>query len=148
MPVASFQLPVLELIHKEDFLRINMIEKEKKAYTNLDVWKEARILANEIYTASKLFPKEELFGLISQMRRCAVSIASNIAEGCGRNYPKDSIQFFFIARGSIYELETQTYIAFDQSYLTAELFKSLLNRIEITRKLLSGFIKYYQQLVK
>jgi len=70
------------------------MEKEKKAYTDLDVWKEARVLANEIYNATKLFPKDEMFGLISQMRRCAISIASNIAEGCGRNHSKDSIQFF------------------------------------------------------
>lgn len=122
------------------------MEKEKKAYTDLDVWKEARILANEIYNATKLFPKDELFGLTNQMRRCAVSVASNIAEGCGRNYPKDSIQFFFIARGSIYEVETQIYIAYDQKYLTEILFKNLLNKVEITRKLLSGFIKYYQTL--
>lgn len=125
-----------------------MMEKEKKVYTDLDVWKEARVLANEIYNASKLFPKDELFGLVSQMRRCAVSIASNIAEGCGRNHPKESVQFSFIARGSLYELETQIYIAFDQSYLSESLFRELLGKIEITRKLLSGFIKYYQQLFK
>lgn len=122
------------------------MEKEKKAYIDLDVWKEARMLANEVYNTSKLFPKDELFGLTSQMRRCAISIASNIAEGCGRNYPKDSIQFFFIARGSLYELETQLYIASDQNYLTQVLFTDLLNRVIITRKLLNGFIKYYQQL--
>lgn len=122
------------------------MEKEKKAYTDLDVWKEARILASEIYSATKLLPKDELFGLTSQMRRCAVSIASNIAEGCGRNHPKDSIQFFYISRGSLYELETQVYIAFDQNYLNEVLLKDLLSRIEICRKLLSGFIKYYQQL--
>ncbi len=121
---------------------------EKKAYTDLDVWKEARILANEIYNASKLFPKDELFGLTSQMRRSAVSIASNIAEGCGRNYPKDSIQFFFIARGSLYERETQIYIASDQKYINEVLLRTLLMKVEITRKLLSGFIKYYQQLSK
>ena len=120
----------------------------KKAYTDLDVWKEARILANEIYNATKLFPKDELFGLTSQMRRSAVSIASNIAEGCGRNHPKDSIQFFFISRGSLYELETQIYIASDQKYINEVLFRTLLMKVEITRKLLSGFIKYYQQLSK
>jgi len=125
-----------------------MMEKGKKVYTDLDVWKEARALANEVYNVPKMFPKDELFGLVSQMRRCAVSIASNIAESCGRNHPKESVQFFFIARGSLYELETQIYIAFDQSYLTEVLFKELLNKIEITRKLLSGFIKYYQQLFK
>ena len=124
------------------------MEKEKKAYTDLDVWKEARVLANEIYNATKLFPKDEMFGLISQMRRCAVSIASNIAEGCGRNHSKDSFQFFFISRGSLYELETQVYIASDQSYINEALLRTLLTKIEITRKLLSGFIKYYQQLSK
>ncbi|MCZ4224462.1 four helix bundle protein [Pedobacter rhodius] len=122
------------------------MEKEKKAYTDLDVWKEARVLANEIYNATKLFPKDEMFGLISQMRRCAVSIASNIAEGCGRNHSKDSIQFFFISRGSLYELETQIYIAADQNYINDALLSTLLAKLEITRKLLSGFIKYYQQL--
>ena len=55
------------------------MEREKKAYIDLDVWKEARILASEIYGITKSFPKEEVFGLISQMRRCAVSMASNIA---------------------------------------------------------------------
>ncbi|TKC13082.1 four helix bundle protein [Pedobacter polaris] len=124
------------------------MEKEKKAYIDLDVWKEARALANDIYVATKSFPKDEVFGLTSQMRRCAVSIPSNIAEGCGRNYPKDSIQFFFIARGSIYELETQLYISFDQHYIDQLILKSTLVKLETTRKLLNGFIKYYQQLVK
>jgi four helix bundle protein len=124
------------------------MEKEKKAYVDLEVWKEARALANNIYQATKRFPKEEIFGLVSQMRRCAVSIPSNIAEGCGRNYPKDSIQFFFIARGSIYELETQLYISFDQEYIDEITLKSNLQKLEATRKLLNGFIKYYQQLIK
>lgn len=124
------------------------MEKEKKAYVDLEVWKEARALANDIYKATKDFPKEEIFGLVSQMRRCAVSIPSNIAEGCGRNYPKDSVQFFFIARGSIYELETQLYISFDQEYIDEIALKSSLQKLETTRKLLNGFIKYYQQLIK
>jgi len=124
------------------------MEKEKKAYVDLEVWKEARALANDIYKATKDFPKEEIFGLVGQMRRCAVSIPSNIAEGCGRNYPKDSVQFFFIARGSIYELETQLYISFDQEYIDEITLKSNLQKLETTRKLLNGFIKYYQQLIK
>lgn len=124
------------------------MEKEKKAYIDLDLWKEARNLTNEIYVATKSFPKDEVFGLVSQMRRCAISVPSNIAEGCGRNYPKDSIQFFFIARGSIYELETQLYISFDQKYIDELTLKSTLLKLETTRKLLNGFIKYYQQLVK
>lgn len=87
-------------------------------YTELDVWKKARSLANNIFALTKQFPKEELYGLTSQMKRSAVSVASNIAEGCGRNYPKDSIQFFYIARGSLYELETQLYLAYDQEYIS------------------------------
>lgn len=124
------------------------MEKEKKTYIDLDVWKEARILAGEIYLATKVFPKDEVFGLTSQMRRCAISVPSNIAEGCGRNHPKDSIQFFFIARGSIYELETQLYIAFDQNYIDESKLKTTLIRLETTRKLLNGFINYYQSLAK
>ncbi|WP_316817878.1 four helix bundle protein [Pedobacter nyackensis] len=121
---------------------------EKKVYTDLDVWKEARTLVNDIYVATKRFPKEEIFGLMNQMRRCAVSIPSNIAEGCGRNHPKDSIQFFFISRGSLYELETQLYISFDQKYIDELSLKPILNKLEITRKLLNGFIKYYRGLVR
>lgn len=121
---------------------------EKKAYTDLDVWKGARTLVNDIYDTTKSFPKEEIFGLMSQMRRCAVSIPSNIAEGCGRRHPKDSIRFFFISRGSLYELETQLYISFDQKYINELSLKSILNKLETTRKLLNGFIKYFQSLVK
>ncbi|RZJ30610.1 MAG: four helix bundle protein, partial [Chryseobacterium sp.] len=83
------------------------MEQEKKNYIDLDVWKQARILSKEVYLVSSNFPSDEKFGLSSQIRRAAVSIPSNIAEGCGRNHPKDSIQFFYVARGSVYEVETQ-----------------------------------------
>ncbi|MGY3053183.1 four helix bundle protein [Pedobacter sp. UYEF25] len=124
------------------------MEKEKKNYTDLDVWKEARTLSKEIYLASSDFPKDERFGLTSQIRRAVVSIPSNIAEGCGRNHPKDSIQFFFIARGSIYEVETQLYLAFDLEYISDIDLEPLLIKLELTRKLLNGFIKYYQSLTR
>ena len=88
-----------------------------KVYNDLDVWKVSRELVKSIYDVTKEFPKEEQYGLINQIRRCAVSIPSNIAEGCGRNHTKDSIQFFYISRGSIFELETQLYLAFDQKYI-------------------------------
>lgn len=81
------------------------------------------------------------------MRRCVVSVSSNIAEGCGRNYPKDSIQFFFISRGSIYELESQLYVAYDLEYINEDKLNELLKKIETSRKLLNGFIKYYQTLI-
>ncbi|WP_199140914.1 four helix bundle protein [Pedobacter sp. ASV12] len=122
------------------------MSKEIKSYTELDVWKEARVLSKEIYLVSANFPGEEKFGLTSQIRRAAVSVPSNIAEGCGRNHPKDSIQFFFVARGSIYEIETQLYLAFDLGFMSEAFLATLLSKLETTRKLLHGFIKYYQQL--
>ncbi|MFO0488006.1 MAG: four helix bundle protein, partial [Cyclobacteriaceae bacterium] len=79
----------------------------------MEVWKQAKDLVRQIYELSKSFPKEEQFGLTNQLRRAAVSIPSNIAEGCGRNHFKDSIQLFYIARGSLYEVETQVLIAYD-----------------------------------
>lgn len=82
-------------------------------YTELEVWIESRKLANLAYESTRNFPKEELFALANQIRRCAVSIPSYIAEGCGRRTSKDTLQFLHIARGSLYQLETQFYIALD-----------------------------------
>ncbi len=120
--------------------------KEYTSYTDLDVWKNSRELVSIIYTTTKLFPKEELYGLTSQMRRSAVSIPSNIAEGLGRNHTKDSIQFYFISRGSLYELETQTYLAFDQQLINPQELNNILEKITTCKKLLNGFINYYQKL--
>jgi four helix bundle protein len=86
-------------------------------YTELDVWKEARILVKLVYENLVDFPKAEVFGLQSQIKRAVVSIPSNIAEGSGRNHRKDSLQFFYIARGSVYELETQLYLSFDLNFI-------------------------------
>lgn len=120
--------------------------KEYTSYTELDVWKQSRELVNLIYTTTKSFSKEELYGLTSQIRRSAVSIPSNIAEGLGRNHTKDSLQFFFIARGSQYELETQVYLAFDQQFINQETLEIILDKITTGKKLLNGFINYYQKL--
>ncbi|MFK7811981.1 MAG: four helix bundle protein [Maribacter sp.] len=113
-------------------------------YTELEVWKEARVLVNSVYQTSKVFPKEEIYGLTSQIRRCAVSIPSNIAEGCGRRTSADTIQFLHISRGSLYELETQLYLAQDQDYLNEEEFHQLKIQILKCKKLINGFIKYYK----
>lgn len=119
-----------------------------KNYTELDVWIKSRYLVNHIFELTKKFPKEELYGLVSQMRRCALSVPSNIAEGCGRNHTKDSTQFFYTSRGSLYELETQAYLAFDQKYISEDEFDSVLKAIIDCKKLLNGFINYYDTLVK
>ncbi|EZH72824.1 30S ribosomal protein S23 [Aquimarina atlantica] len=115
-------------------------------YTELKVWKETRKLVNNLYDITKKFPKDETYGLTSQMRRSAISIPSNIAEGCGRRTSSDSIHFFHISRGSLYELETQLYLALDQNYIEVKEHKNLIEQIISCKKLLNGFINYYKTL--
>ena len=117
---------------------------EYKTYKELDVWLKSRSLVKDVYLITQSFPKEELYDLVSQMRRCAVSIPSNIAEGYGRQYKKETIQFFHIAKGSLYELETQLFIAFDLNYLIESKQKELILQVEECRKLLGGLIKYFE----
>ncbi|WP_342646467.1 four helix bundle protein [Mucilaginibacter sp. CSA2-8R] len=117
-------------------------------FTNLDVWKEARTLVKMVYATTSLFPKEERFGLQSQIKRSVISIPSNIAEGCGRNSLKETLQFFFIARGSAYELEAQLYLSFDLNFITEEQLSSLLKQLETVRKLLGGLVNYFRAQLK
>lgn len=116
-------------------------------YTDLDVWNRSRELAKEIYAVTKLFPKEETYGIVSQSRRCAISIPSNIAEGCGRRTAKNTIHFLYISRGSLYELETQIYLALDLNYLNKKQFDMLLDKITTCKKLLNGFINHFKKLI-
>ena len=97
-----------------------------------------------VYQSLNNFPKNEIFGLQSQIKRAVISIPSNIAEGAGRNHKKDSLQFFYIARGSAYELETQLYLSCDLGFTNESELITLLNQLEVVRKLLSGLIKYYK----
>ena len=109
-------------------------------HKDLKVWKKSVDLVEEIYKITKEFPKEELYGLISQIRRAAVSISANIAEGAARNSNKEFIQFLYVALGSLSELETELIISERIGYLKDGeiIFKKI---IEI-RKLLLGLIKY------
>ncbi|TAE17157.1 MAG: four helix bundle protein [Bacteroidetes bacterium] len=118
-----------------------------KSYLDLDVWKQSRLLVKSIYQATALFPNDEKFGLVNQMRRSAVSVPSNIAEGSGRSTAQDSLRFFFIARGSLFELETQLYLSFDLDFLPQKSLDSLIEQVTSCKKLLHGFINYYQTLV-
>ena len=92
-------------------------EGRSNSYRDLIVWQKSLQLCKDVYLVTKNFPKEEIYGLTSQIRRCAVSIPSNIAEGKGRNSDKDFIRFLQIALGSIYELQTQLELAFELSYI-------------------------------
>ncbi|HEV8512610.1 MAG TPA: four helix bundle protein [Cyclobacteriaceae bacterium] len=114
------------------------------SYQDLDVWKQTKGLVRDIYELTKTFPKEEQFGLTNQLRRASISIPSNIAEGCGRNHFKDSIQFFFVSRGSLYEIETQVIIAFDLGYISNSDQNNIINKIKSCKRLLNGFINYFQ----
>jgi four helix bundle protein len=115
-----------------------------RSYKDLSVWQESRKLSVEIYTATRHFPQSELFGLTNQMRRAAVSISSNIAEGCGRQTDKDTIRFLYQAKGSLFELETQCIIAQDLSFLTKETHQNISIQLERCIQLLEGFIRYYR----
>ena len=111
-------------------------------HKELDVWKKAMDLVAMVYEVSKTFPVEERFGLTSQMRRSAVSIPSNIAEGSARKGDKELIQFMYIALGSLAELETQYLIALRLSFIKSN--KKLEDLITEVTKLLLGFKNYIQ----
>jgi len=93
-------------------------EEKMKSHKDLNVWKNSMALAEEIYRLTANFPKEEIYGLTSQIRRSAVSIPSNIAEGSARNSTKEFIQFLYIALGSAAELETQLILSNNLGFLT------------------------------
>lgn len=117
-------------------------------YNNLEVWKEARFLAKITYGYTAAFPKEETLGLQAQIRRAAIAIPSSIAEGCGRTNRKDLHQYFGVARGSLYELETEVYLSNDLNLINNEALESLLTQISKTKELLNSLIKYYKTDVK
>ncbi|OGE84410.1 MAG: hypothetical protein A2846_00740, partial [Candidatus Doudnabacteria bacterium RIFCSPHIGHO2_01_FULL_49_9] len=108
---------------------------------DLEAWKQGHKIVLAIYTMTKDFPKDEIFSLTSQMRRCAVSITSNIAEGFGRQGFKEKIQFYFIARGSIIELQNQLLVAKDVGYLTIDNFRQIAAETVTAHKILNGLIK-------
>ena len=111
-----------------------------ETFRNLIAWQKAKALAKKVYVASKDFPKEEAYGLTSQVRRAAVSVPSNIAEGKGRGTKKDFCHFLMQARGSLYELETQIELALDLNYLPQAQAKELLGDCDEVGRILNGLI--------
>src|SRR6266481_8252420 len=107
---------------------------------NLRVWQEGMKLARELYRDTASFPKHELYGLTQQIRRAAVSVPSNIAEGKGHHSDKESAHFLFNARGSLLELETQLMLAEELEYLSAAEGRRLLAFAECVGRALSGLI--------
>jgi len=112
-----------------------------KTFTDLEAWKTSHRLVLCIYKVTKTFPKEEIFGLVSQLRRAGVSITSNIAEGFSRKSKKEKTQFFYTSLGSLTEVQNQLLVAKDLNYLNAERFKKVASQTIIVSKLLNGIIK-------
>lgn len=111
-------------------------------HKELDVWKTAMFLVTEIYEVTGTFPREEIYGLTNQLRRAAVSIPSNIAEGAARQTDKEFVHFLYRSLGSLAEVETQVVIAGNLGYETKLEF--LLERVVSLRKLLHGLIRHYK----
>ncbi|MBU1032159.1 four helix bundle protein [Patescibacteria group bacterium] len=112
-----------------------------QSFTDLTAWRRGHELVLEIYKITKNFPREELYSLIDQMRRCAISITSNIAEGFSRKSYKEKIQFYSMALGSTTELQNQVLVAKDVGYITKEKFDSLAFLTVEVHKLINGLIK-------
>jgi|SRR4051812_31433998 four helix bundle protein len=104
-------------------------------YQDLKVWQKGIDLVVDVYKATAEFPKEEKYGLSSQMKRCAVSIPSNIAEGAGRNHDKEFVQFLSLANGSSFELETQVIVANKLKMLSEELCDGLCKQLTEIQKM-------------
>ena len=125
--------------------RMSYNQKKIVKFTDLDAWQEGHQLVLMIYKITKEFQRDELFGLISQMRRAVVSITSNIAEGFSRQSPKEKIQFYSIAKGSNTELQNQLLISKDIGYISEQEFNDIIEQSVRVNKLLSGLVKYCRQ---
>ena len=113
-----------------------------RPHQKLDVWQRAVDFAVESYKATENFPKEEKFGLVSQIRRASVSISANIAEGAGRNSSKEFIHFLSNAQGSASEVETEILIAFRLEYLSKKQYNDLLSGLDDIGRMLTGLSKH------
>ena len=112
-----------------------------KTFRDLQVWQKAMVLVKQVYRGTIGFPKEETYGLTSQMRRCAVSIPSNIAEGHGRHATGDYVRFLRMSIGSLYELQTQLEIAKDLGYLTINNFGPLNDQTFELERMLTALVR-------
>jgi four helix bundle protein len=112
-----------------------------KTYKDLDIWKKSISFVKKVYIVTSKFPKEEVYGLSSQMRRAVVSIPSNIAEGFRRQYNKEFKQFLYVALGSCAELETQVSISKDLNYVKTEKEKELLESLDHISRMIMSLIK-------
>lgn len=112
-----------------------------KPHKNLDAWKLSFVFVKDVYKATAMFPNEEKFGLVSQIRRAAVSVPVNIAEGAARKSKKEFVQFLYIAEGSISELDTLLELSSELNFCSKEQTQNLLTSLENISKRVIGLIK-------
>lgn len=110
-------------------------------FYDLDAWKKGHSLALEIYKITKVFPREELYGIVSQLRRATSSITANIAEGFARYHFKDKIKFYYISRGSVSEVQNFLILAKDLGYIDIKICQKLGEKSNEVGKLINGLIK-------
>ncbi|MFS0519597.1 four helix bundle protein [Nostoc sp. UIC 10607] len=118
-----------------------MKESSIQSYRDLKVWQEGMNLVETCYRVTKIFPKEETYGMTSQIRRAAVSIPANIAEGYGRKTRGEYIQFLYIAQGSLKELETHLLLAIRVELASEQTINTVLNQCELVGKILLSLIR-------
>lgn len=127
---------------------IRVVSEEKRVaryYRDLLVWQKAFDFASDIYDATSTFPKDEIYGLTSQIRRASVSIASNIAEGAARNSTKEFLHFISITKGSLAEIETQLLLSERRNYLASESLNDLLKQTDEISRMLTGLRRKLQE---
>lgn len=109
-------------------------------FRKLNIWVDAMVLAKEVYLITSKFPKEEKYGLVSQINRCTVSVPSNIAEGSSRSSNKEFSYFIKVALGSLFELETQLILSNDFGFINENELNNITNRIVALQKMLVKFL--------
>ena len=115
-----------------------------ESFRDLIVWQKGMMMVKSIYDKTRGFPKEEIFGLRMQLRRCAVSVPSNIAEGSSRTLNKDFNRFLEYSQGSLYEMQTQIIISTKRKFISEESSENIENQITELQKMVSGFQKTLQ----
>ncbi len=121
--------------------KVSKMRTKIRTYRDLDIWKKGIGIVKDVYKMTEAFPKKETYGLSTQMRRAAVSIPSNVAEGFRRYYNKEYKQFLYIALGSCAELETQLTISRELKYITETLEENSLEDIDHICRMISNLIK-------
>lgn len=116
-------------------------------FRTLEIWKQSRQLAVEVYSLTRSFPKEEVFGLTSQLQRAVVSVGANIAEGCGRNSNADFQRFLTIALGSLNEAEYLLILSNDLHYCDDEKYRKLMRDIDKLKPMMMAFISKLREFV-